>query len=110
QGKVEVVRGGIRIALVEEPGAVLGEISVLLDRPHMAEVRAMGKAFFYVARDAERFLNEHPAVNLHIACTLAKRVDALGCYLADLKQQYADDESHLGMVGEVLDSLMLFRH
>ena len=30
----------------------------------------------------------------------------MACYLTDLKQQYAGDSEGLGMVGEVLDSLM----
>ena len=55
---------------------------------------------------AREFLRDHPEVNLYIARSLAKKVDALGCYLADLKQQYADEEGHLGMVGEVLDAMM----
>ena len=106
EGKVEVTREGVSLALIEEPGTVLGEISILLDRPHIAEVRAVDRTVFHMAADAETFLKEHPAVNLYLARSLAKKVDAMSCYLADLKQQYAGDDSGLGMVGEVLDSLM----
>jgi len=35
-GVIEILRHGIQVALVNEPGAVLGEISVLLDVPHTA--------------------------------------------------------------------------
>ena len=106
EGKVEIVRQGVILACEGEPGMVLGEISILLDRPHNAEVRAVGRAAFHVAANAEEFLKEHPEVNLTIARSLAKKVDAMGCYLVDLKQQYAGEEGHLGMVHEVLDSLM----
>jgi CRP/FNR family cyclic AMP-dependent transcriptional regulator len=40
-GNVAVVKDGIEIARVSEPGAVFGEISALLDCPHTAEVRAL---------------------------------------------------------------------
>lgn len=106
EGKVAVTRGGVGLAEIEEVGTVLGEISILLDRPHIAEVIAAGPVRMHVASDAEAFLRAHPEVNLYIARSLAKKVDAMSCYLVDLKKQYAGDDSHLGMVHEVLDSLM----
>lgn len=108
-GKVGVSRDGVCIAEIEEVGSVLGEISVLLDRPHIAEVRALAPTVLHVARDAEAFLRNHPEVNLFIARSLARKVDAMNCYLTDLKHQYADETNHLGMVHEVLDSLMQIR-
>jgi CRP-like cAMP-binding protein len=33
-GQVSIVKGGTEIAKVEEPGAVFGEISALLNKPH----------------------------------------------------------------------------
>lgn len=106
EGTVEVIRGGVQLATVADVGTVLGEISILLDRPHIAEVRAAGPVRMHVAADAEEFLRQHPDVNLFIARSLARKVDAMSCYLADLKQQYAGEEGHLGMVHEVLDELM----
>jgi Cyclic nucleotide-binding domain len=41
EGAVAVVKEGIEIARVTEPGAVFGELSVLLDQPHSADVRAI---------------------------------------------------------------------
>jgi CRP-like cAMP-binding protein len=41
KGNVAVVKEGIEIARVTEPGAVFGEISALLDCPHTADVRAL---------------------------------------------------------------------
>jgi hypothetical protein len=35
-GAVAVLRDGVEIAAVTEPGAVFGELSVLLDQPHAA--------------------------------------------------------------------------
>jgi CRP/FNR family transcriptional regulator, cyclic AMP receptor protein len=48
-GVVSIVRGEIEIAKVREPGAVLGELSALLDLPHTADVRALETSQFHVA-------------------------------------------------------------
>jgi CRP/FNR family cyclic AMP-dependent transcriptional regulator len=48
-GVVAIVRGNIEIAKVREPGAVLGELSALLDQPHTADVRALETSQFHVA-------------------------------------------------------------
>ncbi len=73
EGAVAVVRHGIQIAIVDEPGAVFGEISALLDRPHTADVRAMKPSQFYIADAA---LVAHSAAALfYIAKALAQRLD-----------------------------------
>jgi CRP-like cAMP-binding protein len=36
-GAVEVIKDGVQIASVSAPGAVFGELAVLLDQPHTAE-------------------------------------------------------------------------
>ena len=48
-GAVAIVKGGTEIATVAEPGAVLGELSALLDQPHSADVRALEPSEFHVA-------------------------------------------------------------
>jgi CRP-like cAMP-binding protein len=47
KGVVAVLKEGVEIATVTEPGAVFGEVSVLLDQPHMADVRALEVSQFY---------------------------------------------------------------
>ena len=49
-GTVAVVKDGIEIARVTESGAVFGELSVLLNQPHTADVRAVEPSQFHVAR------------------------------------------------------------
>jgi CRP/FNR family cyclic AMP-dependent transcriptional regulator len=49
EGAVAVVKEGVEIARVAEPGAVFGELSVLLDQPHTADVRALEASQFHVA-------------------------------------------------------------
>ena len=49
EGAVEVVRAGVRIAEIAEPGAVFGDLAVLLDQPHSADVRTLQPSTFRVA-------------------------------------------------------------
>ena len=43
---------------------------------------------------------------VEIATTLARRLDLVTRYLADLRKQYADRADHLSVVDEVLESLL----
>lgn len=105
-GAVEVCRGKTQVAVVDEPGAVFGEMSVLLDRPHTATVRAMTSVAVYAFNDAESFLQSNPKVAFHLGQLLAGRLNAATTYLADLKRQFEGHSGHLGMVGDVLDALI----
>ncbi len=59
EGMVEVVKQGVQIAMVREPGAVFGELSVLLGQPHTADVRALEASQFHIA-DAATLLRIDP--------------------------------------------------
>jgi CRP-like cAMP-binding protein len=86
QGVVEVLREGTRIAKVSEPGAVFGELSALLDRPHTADVRAIERSEFSVA-DAAALLAGDAAATLYIAAILARRLDGANAALVEIKRQ-----------------------
>ena len=58
EGKVEVVKGDSLVAVIGEPGAVFGEMSVLLDRAHSAKVRAASACVLYEFDDAASFLRQ----------------------------------------------------
>jgi CRP-like cAMP-binding protein len=103
---VEVLRGDTQVVVVAEPGSVFGEMSILLDVPHTATVRAMTPGYAYVFDNADAFLRSNPEIAFIIAKLLATRLNAATTYLVDLKRQFAEHEDHLGMVGEVLESLM----
>jgi CRP-like cAMP-binding protein len=86
EGAVVVLREGVEIAKVTEPGAVFGELSVLLDRPHTAEVRALEASQFLVA-DAATLLRIDPIALLCVATVLARRLDEANQALIELKRQ-----------------------
>src|SRR3954454_23658899 len=62
EGRLEVIKGDTVVATITEPGAVLGEMSVLLDQPHTATVRAALDSVVYEIDDAASFLRAQPAV------------------------------------------------
>lgn len=106
QGRLEVLKGNIRVATIAHPGAVIGEMSVLLGQAHTASVRCLEAARLRVAADPTGFLAGHPDACLTVARILAQRLDSLTRYLVDVKAQYEDRKDHLGMVDEVLESLL----
>jgi len=74
EGRLEVIRGDAVVAVLTDPGAVTGEMSLLLDRPHTATVRAASDSTICEFSDAASFLNEQPAAALLIARLLAQRL------------------------------------
>ena len=106
QGKLEVIKGDSIVAVLTEPGAMLGEMSVLLDQPHTATVRAASDSTIYEFDDAASFLRDQPAVALLIARLLAQRLNVATTYLTDLMHQYAGHGTHLSMVSELLQSMI----
>jgi CRP/FNR family transcriptional regulator, cyclic AMP receptor protein len=106
EGRLEVIKGDTVVASIVEPGAVVGEMSVLLDKPHTATVRAASDSTIYEFDDAAAFLRDQPAVALLIARLLAQRLNVATTYLADIMHQYAGHGDHLAMVGEILQSMI----
>jgi CRP/FNR family cyclic AMP-dependent transcriptional regulator len=106
EGRLEVIKGDTVVASIADPGAVLGEMSVLLDQPHTATVRAASDSVIYEIGDAASFLHQQPGVALLIGRMLAQRLNAANTYLADLKRQYAGHGDHLAMIGDLLQSMI----
>jgi len=106
EGELEVLRGETQVAILTEPGSIVGEMSVLLEAPHSATVRALGDAKVHRVNDGAAFFAEHPELGWSLARLLARRLNAGTTYLADLKRQFAGFDNHLEMVGEVLESLL----
>jgi CRP-like cAMP-binding protein len=105
-GAVRITVSGAEIRLIDEPGSILGEMATLLDAPATATVTAVGECRFRRTDDSEAFMRDHPTFAFEIASTLARRLDLITRYLADLRNQYADRSDHLGVVDTVLESLM----
>jgi CRP/FNR family cyclic AMP-dependent transcriptional regulator len=107
QGSIEVLKGDTQITVLDEPGSLVGEMSLLLDIPHTATARTLGACRIHAIDDAAAFLRLNPDLSWLIARLLANRLNAATTYLVDLKRQFAHYGDHLEMVGEVLETLML---
>jgi CRP/FNR family cyclic AMP-dependent transcriptional regulator len=105
-GTVAIYRGDIRVSRTSVQGALFGEMSILLDMPSTATVLAETDVIAARIEDSEAFLSERPQVALHAAKLLAQRLYDATTYLADLKRQFVDEKSHLGMVDRILGSLL----
>jgi CRP-like cAMP-binding protein len=105
EGAVAVVKEGVEIAKVSEPGAVFGELSVLLDQPHTAEVRALEASQFHVA-DAASLLRVDPTALLYVATVLAQRLDSANQALIELKRQVQAGEPR-GVIGKTVEKMEL---
>jgi CRP-like cAMP-binding protein len=105
-GAVTIERDGVPVARTDTAGAVFGEMSVLLGRPATATVRASTTVTVHVIDDPMSFFVSRPGVALAVLRTTAARLDGMTQYLADVKQQLAGEEGHLGMVGRILDTLV----
>lgn len=103
-GALEVAKGDIVVNRVDRPGAVIGEISLLLDAPYTATVTACEPSVVRYAADGHALLLDDPVVTRLVAVGLAERLDFVTTYLADLKHQYGDAPG-LTMVSHVLNEL-----
>ncbi len=103
EGAVAVVKEGVEIAKVTEPGAVFGELSVLLDQPHTAEVRALEVSQFHVA-DAATLLRIDPIALLYVATVLARRLDGANQALIELKRQ-VQAGAPLSVIGKTVEKV-----
>lgn len=105
-GQVEILKRGYMVNVVSQPGAIFGEISVLLGMPHMATVRATEAARLYCVEADAGFLQERSEITYHLSKMLAQRLHGVTSYLVDLKRQFEGAENHLEMVDEVLETLV----
>jgi len=103
-GALQVRRAGQLVNTVTQPGALVGEISVLLNTVYGATVEAAERSVLRHAADGQEFLASDPAIATFVAVGLAQRLNFVTTYLADLKHQYGDAPG-LAMVPEVLSRL-----
>jgi CRP/FNR family cyclic AMP-dependent transcriptional regulator len=102
-GAVVIEQGGTPLATIDNPGAIFGEMAVLLGRQATASVRALGEVDVRVVEDPVRFLIDEAGASLAILRMTAARLDGLTQYLAELKRQFAELDARFdfvdGMVG-----------
>ncbi|NIP38348.1 MAG: cyclic nucleotide-binding domain-containing protein [Candidatus Dadabacteria bacterium] len=108
EGQVEVVKDNFQINKVSQPGSIFGEMSVLLNIPHMANVKALTDTSVYVIEDGSDFLKSNSEITFYLAKILAQRLNGVTSYLMDIKNQFKGSDDHHSMVDEVLESLVYY--
>lgn len=106
EGEVDILKKDFRIAKVDQPGSLLGEISALLDIPHIASVVAKTSCRLYKIENQSDFLKSKTEFTYPLAVLLAKKLNTITNYLADIREQYNDRGDHLGMVDQILEELI----
>jgi CRP-like cAMP-binding protein len=104
RGTLRVRKGAVEVNRVTRPGAVLGEVSLLLGGGVGATVEAAEPSVLRHAADGQALLDRDPAVARAVAVGLAERLNFVTTYLADLKTQYGEAPG-LAMVTSVLAEL-----
>ena len=103
-GALHVRKGNVLVNTVTQPGALLGEISLLLNCAFSATVEAAEPSIMRFAADGRAFLASDVDITTLVAIGLAERLNFVTTYLADLKHQYGDAPG-LSMIPDVLRKL-----
>lgn len=86
-GSVEILRDGLRVATAGSPGAIFGEISVILRTPHSATVRTLSDVTCHVITDPDSFLWQNAEIHFELMRVLAQRLVAVNDHLVDLSRR-----------------------
>jgi CRP/FNR family transcriptional regulator, cyclic AMP receptor protein len=105
-GQAEVLRKDTQVSYIDEPGSIFGEMSLLLDMPHSATVKALSDTRAYVIDDAIKFLQSDAEIAIHVASLLARRLYYTTSYLVDLQQQASGKREDLDLVDRILAQLV----
>ena len=103
-GALQVRKGNVMVNTITKPGALIGEISLLLHTVYSATVQATERSIVRHSADGDGLLSSDPAITRLVAVGLAERLNFVTTYLADLKHQYGDAPG-LSMVSDVLSQL-----
>lgn len=104
-GGFDVLRGGVSVVHIGQPGAFLGEISAVLECAPSATLVASADSIVHVIDGASAVVRSQPELTLAVAQLLARRLRALTGYLVDIKRQYAGTQTHLALMDRVLAEL-----
>jgi CRP/FNR family transcriptional regulator, cyclic AMP receptor protein len=103
-GQLIVERDGVKVATISTPGALVGEMSVLLGTPNTATVRAERETNVRILENAREILENHPKLTLRLAGLMASRLDATSAVLVELSKEHSGD-SEQGLLGKIIAAL-----
>lgn len=104
-GQLAVERDGVKIATIDQSDSLIGEMSLLLHKPHSATVRAETNSKVRVVADAMRVLERHPDITLRLAGLLSQRLDETSGLVSELSRQVSGTAEKT-LIGKILSSLV----
>ncbi len=105
QGMVDIVMEEVFLTRVLEPGSVFGDVALLLDQAHTADVLAVQPSSFYVVEHAEAFLRSEPLAALYVATVLAGRLNAVNHLLVEARNRAAEAGARRGFVTDLVERM-----
>ena len=85
-GDVEILKDDFQVNTVSEPGAVFGEMSILLDTPHTATVRARTPCRVHMIEDGDAFLRSNKDMAYDLLKIMAGRLQGVTLHLTNLNR------------------------
>ena len=104
-GRLTVERDGVQIATIKDPGAMIGEMSVLLQIPNSATVKADKAATVRVVADALAYLERTPLVALRVATLVCNRLNETSKMLVEMRKEHKDTSSEHGLLSRLVAAL-----
>jgi CRP/FNR family transcriptional regulator, cyclic AMP receptor protein len=104
-GRLIVERDGVTLATIADPGALVGEMAVLLGNDHSASVRAETAAVVRVIDNPIAFLERTPLVALHVATLACARLEATSALLVELKKETQGRAGEQGILSRIMSAL-----
>lgn len=104
-GQLAVERDGVKIATIDQADSLIGEMGLLLHRPHSATVRAETNSKVRVVADAMRVLERHPDITLRLASLLCHRLDETSGLVSELSRKVSG-AAEKTLAGRILSSLV----
>jgi CRP/FNR family cyclic AMP-dependent transcriptional regulator len=104
-GRLRVSRRGVTLASIAEPGAIVGEMAVLLGTPHSATVIAETEAKVRVMANAIEMLGQNAEFALHIATVACARLNTTSALLVEMQNQAEDQPREQALMQRLLGAL-----
>ena len=86
EGEVEILKDDFQVNTVCEPGSVFGEMSILLDTPHTATVRARTACRVHMIEDGDAFLRANKDMAYDLLKIVAARLQGVTTHLTNLNR------------------------
>lgn len=105
KGKLEVLKAGRQITIIEKPGTFIGEMSTLLKVPRTATIRALEPTTLLEIKEDQfgEFLRVAPELGYHLAVRLASHLEKTTTRLKEVQAKLAAVRQHYRFIRDELE-------